>query len=160
MQPLVRYHSPPLGSYDTYSSNVAYAQGFFFSISCVQLNWRSSIREFSQIWLQTRYESRKKTGSFYILGYLLELSIKIWRSGIFCFLKSGELGPFFPWKILYRLKSYFSCQNLTKFPPPSHLPPFKKTQPMHSSSGKLCCFLQRNSFVAKMTIFHRKMQKS
>jgi len=65
----------------------------------------------------------KKTGSFYVLGYLLELSIKIWRSGIFLFLKSGELGPFFPWKILYRLKSYFTGQNLTKFPPS---PPHKK----------------------------------
>jgi hypothetical protein len=33
----------------------------------------------------------------YILGYLLELIIKIWQSGIFIFIsKSGESGPFFP----------------------------------------------------------------
>jgi len=37
----------------------------------------------------------------YILGYLLELIIKIWRSGIFIFIsKCGESGPFFSWKIL------------------------------------------------------------
>ncbi len=88
-------------------------------------------------------------------------NLAIWN---FLFFEIGELGPFFPQKILYGFKSYFSGQNLTKFPPPppqpSHLPPFKKTQPMHSSSGKLWFFLQRNVFVAKMTIFHRKMQKS
>jgi hypothetical protein len=45
---------------------------------------------------------KEVVGSFYILGYLLQVSIKIWRSGTF-FSKSGEFGPFFPWKI-FRLK--------------------------------------------------------
>jgi len=40
-----------------------------------------------------------ETGSFYILGYILELIIKIWQLELF-FLKSGEFGQFFPWKIL------------------------------------------------------------
>jgi hypothetical protein len=35
-------------------------------------------KTFSQIWLHTRYESKvKKTESFYIIGYLLQLIIKI-----------------------------------------------------------------------------------
>ncbi len=42
-----------------------------------------------------------KTGSFYTLGYLLELIIKIWQSGNFFFAKSGKFGLFFPRKILY-----------------------------------------------------------
>jgi hypothetical protein len=39
--------------------------------------------KFSQFWLHaTRYESRKKKpGSFYILGYLLELIVEIRRFG-------------------------------------------------------------------------------
>ncbi len=43
---------------------------------------------------------RKQTISFYILGYLLEVSIKVWQFGIFKFQKSDKFGPFFPWKIL------------------------------------------------------------
>ncbi len=57
-----------------------------------------------------------KTESLYFLGYLLELITKIWRFGNFFFSKSSKFGPFFSSKILsYRLKSYFSGQNLTKF---------------------------------------------
>jgi hypothetical protein len=41
-----------------------------------------------------------KTGSFYILGYLLELITKIWQSGNFFLAKSGKFGLFFSWKIL------------------------------------------------------------
>jgi len=59
------------------------------------------------LWLHTTtYESTYlfiylvlETGSFYILGYILELIIKIWQLELF-FLKSGEFGQFFPWKIL------------------------------------------------------------
>ncbi len=48
------------------------------------MKWQSSIRRFSHIWLHpTRYEPK----SFYILGYLLQPTIKIWR-----------LGLFLPWK--------------------------------------------------------------
>jgi hypothetical protein len=55
-------------------------------------------------------KEKKKTGSFYILGYLLELIIKIWQFGDF-FLKkiSGEFGPIFSIENpLYRWKLYFS----------------------------------------------------
>jgi hypothetical protein len=41
----------------------------------------------------------KISESFYILGYLLELIIKIWKFGKVFFSKSGEFGPFFPLKI-------------------------------------------------------------
>jgi hypothetical protein len=92
------------------------------------LKWRSSIRWFSQIWLQTRYENRKKPESFYILGYLPELIIKIWR-----FTKTFvEI-----WRIwatislgnpLYRWKSYFWGRNLAKF---RHIKPKYTPQMYH-----------------------------
>jgi hypothetical protein len=43
---------------------------------------------------------KKNQNPSYILGYLLELIIKIWQFGKKYSLKSGEFGPFFPWKIL------------------------------------------------------------
>jgi hypothetical protein len=56
------------------------------------------------LWLHTTaYESIYlfiETGSLYILGYILELSIKIWQlEFFFFFLKSGGFGQFFPWRI-------------------------------------------------------------
>jgi hypothetical protein len=46
----------------------------------------------------------RKTESFYILGYLLELIIKIWWFGIkFKIQKLVNFGPFFAWKILWIL---------------------------------------------------------
>ncbi len=81
------------------------------------MKWWSSIRWFSQIWLHTRYESRKKTESFYILGCLLELIIKIWWFGK----NSFEIWRI--WAIFsteypsYRLKSYFPGWNLVKLHP-------------------------------------------
>ncbi len=59
------------------------------------------MRCFSHIRVQTRYESLMKTESFYILGYLVELIIKIWASGNFFFLNLASLGLFFAWKFLY-----------------------------------------------------------
>jgi hypothetical protein len=59
------------------------------------LKWWSSIRWFSQICLNTWYESRKIAQSFYILGYLRKLIIKIWRFEVSFSLKSGKSGPFF-----------------------------------------------------------------
>jgi hypothetical protein len=44
-------------------------------------------------------EVGKKSKSFNIFGYVLELIIKIWRL-VILFLKSGEFGPFFSWKIV------------------------------------------------------------
>jgi hypothetical protein len=81
---------------------------FFFSILWCSWKWRSSIIWFRQIWLQTRYERILKKESFYILGYLLELTIKIWR--IWAIFLSME-NP------LYRLESLFSGQNLVKIRP-------------------------------------------
>jgi hypothetical protein len=71
---------------------------------------------FSQIWLHTRrYESRKKTESLYILGYLLELIIEIWRFGFYYFWNLANLSHFFSMKNpLYRSKPYFSRGNLQK----------------------------------------------
>ncbi len=56
----------------------------------------------------------KKTGSFYILGYLLELIIKIWWFEKF-FFGNLAMGHFLMENPLHRLKSYFSGRNLTKF---------------------------------------------
>jgi len=44
----------------------------------------------------------KNSESFYILGYLLKLIIKIWQSEILLLLlKSSKFEPFFPWKTLF-----------------------------------------------------------
>jgi hypothetical protein len=45
----------------------------------------------------------KKTVSFYILGYLLEIVISLWRFGIFKNSISGKFGPFFSRKILCKV---------------------------------------------------------
>jgi len=47
------------------------------------------------IWLHTRYESRKKTESSYVLGYLQELIMKIWRFGFIFVQNLVSLGHFF-----------------------------------------------------------------
>ncbi len=55
--------------------------GFLFCKFVMSQKWQSCIRWFSQIWLHTRYESRKNPESFYFLGYLLKFIIKISRFG-------------------------------------------------------------------------------
>ncbi len=69
---------------------------------------------FSQIWPYTRYESRIKSKSFYILSYLLEFIIKIRWIGIYFFFEIWLILFYFisMKNPLYRLKSYFSCWNL------------------------------------------------
>ncbi len=91
----------------------------FSSNFVMQLKWRSSIIWFSQIWLQLDMKLEKKTGSFYILGYILELIIKIWWSGnLFFKKKSGKFWPFFSMENpLSSSKSYFSGQNFAKVHP-------------------------------------------
>ncbi len=73
---------------------------FSFSNFFMQLKWQSSIRLFSQIWLQTRHESGKKLESFYILDYLLKLIIKFWkRKKVWVELYTPQvlpLGPYLP----------------------------------------------------------------
>jgi hypothetical protein len=69
----------------------------------------------------TKLKAKIKINSFYILGYLLELMIKIWWFGIlfYFFWNVANLGFFFFFlfsmkNILYRLKSYLSSQKLAK----------------------------------------------
>jgi hypothetical protein len=50
-------------------------------------------------------EVENKTESFSILGYLLELELKIWQY---------EKKFFKIWQVWALLKSYFSAQNLAK----------------------------------------------
>jgi hypothetical protein len=57
------------------------------------------MRELSQIWLQTRYESGKKPKLFSILGYLVQLIIRIWKSENFFVLNLANLGHIFAWKV-------------------------------------------------------------
>jgi len=47
-----------------------------------------------------QYGSRKKSKSFYIFGYLLELIVKNLAIGRIFFVKSDKFGPFFSLKIL------------------------------------------------------------
>jgi hypothetical protein len=52
--------------------------------------------------------------SFYIIGYCLELIIKIWQFGGFFFpSKSAKFAPFSTWKILY-IAQFHSCRDLAK----------------------------------------------
>jgi len=80
---------------------------FFFPILWCSWKWRSSIRWFSQIWLQTRYERIFIKKSFYILGYLLEPTIKIRQIWAIFFFHGKSF--------VYRLKSLLSHQKLLKF---------------------------------------------
>ncbi len=60
-------------------------------------------------------KSREKTESFFILGYLLELIIKIWRFGKTLF-EIWRIWVFFFTKYpLCRSKSFFSGENFAKF---------------------------------------------
>jgi hypothetical protein len=68
-----------------------------------------------KFWLHTRYESKKKKWNpSYILGYLLELIIKILAIWIFFIyrksLKSGKFESFLAWKILC-LGHIFQVEN-------------------------------------------------
>jgi hypothetical protein len=45
--------------------------------------------------IDMKVEKKKKTESFFILGYLLEVMIRLWRFGIFFNLNFGEFGPLF-----------------------------------------------------------------
>jgi hypothetical protein len=64
------------------------------------------------MWLHIRYESKRKEESFFIIGYLLELIIKIWRFGKKKSSKSGEFLSFFSMKNpLFRLESYYSVKE-------------------------------------------------
>jgi hypothetical protein len=51
---------------------------FFFVNFVIQSKWQSSIRRFSQIWLQAKFENIYFKTTFYIFGYLLKPCIKIW----------------------------------------------------------------------------------
>jgi hypothetical protein len=50
--------------------------------------------------LRIRYESRKKPESFYILGYLLDLIIKIWPFSPKINFEIWQIWVTIPWKIL------------------------------------------------------------
>ncbi len=71
-----------------------YPMVFVFNF-VMELKWWSSIRWFSQIWLYPRYQSRKKPDPLYILGYLLELIIKIWQFGIIFSFKIWQIWAIF-----------------------------------------------------------------
>jgi hypothetical protein len=74
-------------------------RAFFFFNFVMQLKWQSSKRWFSQIWLQTRYENRKKSKSFYILTGTYHKNLAIWKPLIFQNL--ANLGHFLShWKSL------------------------------------------------------------
>ncbi len=92
---------------------------FFFFFPIMWCSWSGDHpwgTWFNQIWPHTRrYESRKKTESFYILGYLLELIIEIRQFGFYYFWNLANLSHFFSMKNpLYRSKPYFSGGNLPK----------------------------------------------
>jgi hypothetical protein len=90
------------------------AQRVLFSPNFVKyLQW-SSIKWFSQIWLHRRHESWKKSEYFYILGYLLELIIRLWRFGVFFNRNQANLSHFSPTKNPFhrsKLENIFFSSN-------------------------------------------------
>jgi hypothetical protein len=69
----------------------------------MQLKWWSSIRPFNQIWLQTRYESRKKkkvNPSMLLATYWNLLIMKNWWFGNLFVENLVNFSHYFPWKIL------------------------------------------------------------
>ncbi len=83
------------------------------SHGCLMLEYETMHDLFAS--LKTRYGSRKKSGSFYFLGYLLELSTKLWWFRNLFFWNLENLGLFSMENPLYWSKSYFSGRNLAKF---------------------------------------------
>jgi hypothetical protein len=112
---------------------------FFFKriLWCSRQGGDHSENVFSQIWLHARHESRKRIESFYIyiymyiyiLGYLVELIIKIWGFEIFWFQNLANLGDLFCEKsFVYRSsKPYFSGWNLV------NLSLFYRISPCHAT---------------------------
>jgi hypothetical protein len=74
--------------------------------------------KFANITKYENWKKKKKRGSFHILGYLIELIIKVWCFRIIFSPKSGQFETIsFSWEILqigWNLKSYFSGANLAK----------------------------------------------
>ncbi len=70
---------------------------------------KNNLAKFGYI-LDRKVERKKE--SLYILGYLLELIIKIWQFGFFI-LRSNKFGPFFPWIFFFYTgqNHNFSVQN-------------------------------------------------
>jgi hypothetical protein len=90
---------------------------------------------------------RGKKSSILLYSWL-ELSIKIWRLGIFSGSKSGEIGPFFLLMknpLVDRSKSYFSGRNLAKTRQQ------KKTMP--GKEGCCCGWVRGNFFVFTFVTF-------
>jgi hypothetical protein len=85
-------------------------------LACRQSGYHSenNLAKFGYILDMKVGKKKKKRGSFYILGYLLELIIKNWQLGRKKkSSKSGKFAFFFPLKNpLYRSKSYFPGRNL------------------------------------------------
>jgi hypothetical protein len=94
---------------------------FFFFFFFPPMIDRYPLNDLAGFLLHTEYEIRGKfKKSFYILGYLLELIIKIWQFGFIFFLsKSDTFGPFFiPWKILFvKIKIMFFRSKICNFSP-------------------------------------------
>jgi len=72
-----------------------------FLISILWCSWNGNHpqRDLVRFGYKLDMKNRKKPESFYILGYLMELIIKVWEFGIFL-INVTNLGHFFPWKIL------------------------------------------------------------
>jgi hypothetical protein len=93
---------------------------YFLFNFVMELKWWSSITWFSQIWLQTKCEKkrkRKRKRYFYVLGYLVELIIKIWQPQNIYILNIVNLGHFFHENLLYRLRSIFFKSKFGKIFP-------------------------------------------
>jgi len=70
-------------------------QSFLLRILLCSSKWHPCRKLFSHIWLYNRNEDRKKKEEFfYILGFLLEVIIRLWRFGIFLIRNLTNLGHF------------------------------------------------------------------
>ncbi len=86
-----------------------------------------------------KYGSRKKSKSFYIFGYLLELIIIIWRLVELFFRNLANLGHFFRGKSFLQVEIIFSRQGFGENSPGKETHPFlTHSHPKPVSFHKMC----------------------
>ncbi len=83
------------------------SDSYFFSILWCSQTSNDQEKLFIQIWLYIRYEIEKGKWSFYILGYLLEVTIIIWWFGIFFPLRMWQIWVNFHKKSLVLVEVLF-----------------------------------------------------
>jgi len=76
------------------------------------VDWVSSRRGFSQIWLQVKEQSKNNFWEpRYVFGKILEAMVKVWQFSLFS-LKYGDFVPFlFPKRTFAGFAAFFLCRR-------------------------------------------------